>query len=423
MNKAQLKSFIRGSAVSMLGVVFLGLLNFFVRRTLKLNLSMTDFGFIYSSFSVVMMILLFIDMGLGQSAIILISRSFADEDEEEASRIFSVVFVVKMLLALVTFAIMALLAPWIARYFLKYPSSTMMFIAILLTLPAQAFLTNVLNVMNAKKAFFTRQLMMGLRALIVLIGVVFGVTSFGVKSWVACFVGACFFLGVIGFLIIRSYGVKFVPLYKLKAETYKRVITFSSWIAVSTAGIYAMYYMDSICLTWLSDLNAVAVYNIALPLMRIAQSLFVFPLIFTPFVTEMWKKKDYKGIQRSCYIGSAVMLSILPVLVVIGYYFGPLIIRIMFDEESVVAASSVTVLWAGMVFNAIAGFNMNALNAGGSQKKVALMVCCCVIVNFSLNVILIPQYSYLGAAWATAVTYFIMALASIICLVIAFRKK
>jgi O-antigen/teichoic acid export membrane protein len=423
MNKVQLKSFLRGSAVSILGVIVLGLLNFFIRRTLKLNLSTTDFGFIYSAFSLVMMILLFIDLGLGQSTTILISKKFVDKDIGEANKIFTVISVVKIVLALAAFVILALLSPYIARYFLKYPSSTTMLLAILLILPAQTLLSNVLNIMSARKAFFTRQILMNAKALIVLAGVLFGITAYGVKSWIYCFVGACLLVAVIGYLVIKTYGISLISLRKIKFETFKHVLSFSSWIAVSTAGIYAMYYMDTICLTWLTNLDSVAMYNIALPLMRIAQSLFVFPLIFTPYVTEMWKKKDYSGIKRSCYIGSAIMLSTLPVFIFVGYYFAPDIITFMFDKESIAAASSVTVLWVGMVFHSIAGFNMNALNAGGSQKTVAGMVCACVVVNFTLNVILIPQYSYFGAALATATTYILMALASIICLIIAFRKK
>jgi hypothetical protein len=49
MDKKQLKSFLHGSAVSMVGVGTLGIMNYFIRRTLSLNLSETDFGFFYTS--------------------------------------------------------------------------------------------------------------------------------------------------------------------------------------------------------------------------------------------------------------------------------------------------------------------------------------------------------------------------------------
>jgi O-antigen/teichoic acid export membrane protein len=67
------------------------------------------------------------------------------------------------------------------------------------------------------------------------------------------------------------------------------------WVAVSTAGISSIYYLDTLCLTLLRSLDEVAIYNIALPLMQIAQCLMVFPVVFTPIAAEMWAKGDRHG--------------------------------------------------------------------------------------------------------------------------------
>ena len=117
------------------------------------------------------------------------------------------------------------------------------------------------------------------------------------------------------------------------------------------------------------------------------------------------------------------MFLTLPVFILAGVYFGPDIIKFMFPKGDVAAAPAVTILWIGMVFFSIASFNINALNSGGKQKNVAYMVVACVLVNLTLNVILIPQFSYIGAALATAITYVIMAFASIISLMIVFNNK
>jgi len=144
--------------------------------------------------------------------------------------------------------------------------------------------------------------------------------------------------------------------------------------------------------------------------MLIAQSFFVFPMIFTPFVAEMWEKKDYAGIQRTCYIASLLMLLTLPVFILVGIYFASDIITLLFDKKFIDAAPAVTILWSGMVFFSIAAFNINALNSGGKQKSVAYMVADCVLVNLFLNVTLIPKYNYIDAASATAITYLIIAI-------------
>ena len=95
----------------------------------------------------------------------------------------------------------------------------------------------------------------------------------------------------------------------------------------------------------------------------------------------------------------------------------------MFDKEFIEAAPAVTILWSGMVFFSIASFNINALNSGGKQKYVVYMASGCVIINFVLNVILIPKINYIRAALATAITYVIMAIGATLTLLYTVNKK
>lgn len=183
-----------------------------------------------------------------------------------------------------------------------------------------------------------------------------------------------------------------------------------------------MYYMDTVCLTWLVDLKSVAMYNIALPIMQIVQGFFVFPMIFTPYVAEMCQKKDYIRIRRTCYIGSLMMLLTLPFFIFAGMHFASDIISILFDSKYADAAPAVTILWSGMVFFSIARFNINALNSSGKQRSTAYMIIICVLLNLTLNIILIPLFGYIGAATATATTYIIMAIASIVYLTFCIER-
>jgi O-antigen/teichoic acid export membrane protein len=423
MNKANLKSFIHSSAASMTGIGILGIMNYLIRRTLALNLSEIDYGFFYSAFSLVMIIMVFLDFGLGKSVTILLAKSFAKNDLQEAKKVFTLTFITKAMLALIAFIIMESLAPYLARNYFEYPGSPALLMLIFLLIPAQSLESSFMCVLPARKAFITRSILLNIKTFITLAGIFFLLQSYGIKSTIICFVGASVIITIFAFRIIKNYGINLLPLKTVKLDDFKKIFSLSSWIAVSTAGISIMYYMDTQCLTWLKGLESVAMYNIALPIMQIAQGFFVFPMIFTPFVAEMWQKNDYAGIRRTCYIGSLLMLLTLPVFILLGVYFSTDIVRILFDEKFIAVSPAVTILWAGMVFFSIASFNITALNSGGKQKIVAYMVFSCVIVNFVLNVILIPQFDYIGAALATAITYLIMALASVISLMIVFNKN
>ena len=422
MNKTQLKSFLHGSVASMIGVGMLGIMNYFTRRILSVNLSEIDYAFIYSAFALISVVMVFLDLGLAQASNILLAKSFAENDLQKSKKIFTLTFVTKLLLALIALVIMEILAPSLAHYYLKYPESTLLLMLMFLLIPTQTLESSLSCVISARKAFTTLNILMNIKAFIVLAGVFVCVKSYGVKSVALYFIAASITVTVLSFWIVRHYKITLLPLKTINFKELKKIFALSSWIAVSTAAISIMYSMDTICLTWLEGLKTVAMYQIALPVMQIAQSFFVFPMIFTPYVSEMWQKKDYAGIRRTCYLGSLLMLLTLPVFILVGIYFAPDIISFLFDKKFIDAAPAVTILWSGMVFFSIASFNMNALNSGGKQKNVVYMVVPCVLLNLILNIILIPQLSYIGAALATAITYFIMALASIINLVITFKN-
>ena len=423
MNRANLKSFIHGSASSMIGVGLLGIMNYFIRRTLALNLSETDYGFFYSAYALVMVIMVFLDFGLGQSVIILMSKSFAENDLQKSRKIFTLAIITKVLLALIALAVMEFLAPYLTTYYFKYPGSFVVLMLIFLLIPTLAFETSFSCVFAACRAFITQNILVNIKTFIILAGVFFCAKASGIQAYVLWFVTGSVCIGIVSFPVVKNYGITLLPVKTIKFDDLKNIFSLSSWIAISTAGTFVMYYMDTMCLTWIVDLKSVAMYNIALPIMQIAQSFFVFPAIFTPFVAEMCHKKDYAGIRRTCLIGSLLMLLTLPVFFFTGIYFASNIIRLLFDEKYIAAAPAVTVLWCGMVFFSIASFNINALNSGNKQKNVAYMVLACVVLNFVLNIILIPRFNYTGAALATAITYLIMALASIVSLLLVFRSK
>lgn len=425
MDKEQLKSFLHGSAISMVGVGTLGIMNYFIRRTMSSSLSETDFGFFYSALALVSIVMIFIDLGLGQATIILMAKSFAANDLQESKKIFTITFAFKILFALLAFSILEALSPYLMHYYFKYPGSysLLMLMLMFLLIPVQTLNAILLPVISARKAFVIKNILSNIKTFIILTGIFLSVKSYGIQSCILWFIIGSLIIALLSSCVVNRFGITLLPFKSIKYADFKNIFSISSWIAISTAGISIMYYMDTLCLTWLMDLKSVALYNIALPLMQIAQSFFVFPAIFTPYVAEMWQQHNYSGIRRTCLIGSGVMLLTLPVFVLGGYYFATDLVVLLFPKKFIGAAPAVTILWSGMVFFSIARFNINALNAESKQKNVAYMVISCVVLNFILNTILISLYGFIGAALATTITYFVLALGAIISLIVISKQK
>jgi len=151
---------------------------------------------------------------------------------------------------------------------------------------------------------------------------------------------------------------------------------------------------------------------VALALNQIVYSLMILPIILTPTVSILFAKEDYKEIRRITLHILCFCLLALPVVLLTGIFWGKDIITIMFAEKFTVGATALTWLWGGTIFFAIGSVCTRTLNAGRAQRSVAGIVIICVVVNFILNVLLIPHYGSTGAAAATSISYVLLAVIS-----------
>jgi len=233
----------------MIGVGTLGIMNYFIRRTLLLNLSEIDYAFFYSAFALISVVMLFLDLGLAQAGSILLAKSFAKNDLQKSKMIFTLTFITKLLLALIALVIMEILAPYLARYYLKYPEATFLLMLMFLLIPTQTLESSLSCVITARKAFATHHILMNIKAFIVLAGVFLCVKAYGIKSVALYFIAASITVTVLSFWIVRRYKITLLPLKTINFKELKNIFALSSWIAVTTAAISIMYSMDTICLT------------------------------------------------------------------------------------------------------------------------------------------------------------------------------
>ena len=409
MSESHLKTFIRGSAVSIVAIGVLGIVNYLIRRYMALNMTEIEYGFFYSAFSMVMLIMSFINMGLGQSSQILIARAHGAENTGRANRYFSVFFYVTVAISATVFVIVEAICPILATSFFKYPDGKMalaVIFVLLITLSLESVITNGLT---AKKLFMARNtLHVAKSSLILSLLWIFGSKLiFSASFYVACGI-PIIICGI--WLVRKKTSLRILSPKSLDGDDLRNLFSFSIWVAVSTTGVSAIYYFDTLCLTMLTGLEEVAIYNIALPLMQIVQGLMVFPVVFTPIAAEMWGKGDHHGILRIWKKVTSFMLLMLPFLIIVGIFGGKFIIAMMFSKKFIAAAPVMTVLWVGMIFFSVVGFNMAILNSAGRQKIVALTICGGCLSSMILNFVLIPFFGALGAAIANLLTYTFLAI-------------
>ena len=408
MKNTHIEKFIHGSAIILAVNLIGGFLNYFVRRTLAINLSVTDFGFLYATMSLCMLFLSYLDLGLSGSATILIARAHTSKDQESANTYFNYIFYFKLIISLLIFIILAVTYRFWLNSFFKYDHAVPFFMIISLII-IQGISGVPSCALNALQKFFLQSMQTFLNPLILLI-IFFIFGSNNIKIAGSAFPISAFLIFLLTFFIVHKYGfyLNFKSLKNIKLAG--NMFHFSKWIAISTAGYTSLYYMDSLMLTYLSGLKAVGIYNIVLSLVQLANSFLVFHAVFIPIATRLWVKKEIHEIANICNIMTLITSYLIWPIAIVIIFSSKSLITILFSVKYIEGSNALIILFIGIVILGLANFYTAVLNTGGKEKKVAMLLIFAFILNVILNITLIPIYDTAGAAAATTITYSILSL-------------
>jgi len=178
-----------------------------------------------------------------------------------------------------------------------------------------------------------------------------------------------------------------------------------SWpLALVTIFSIVYNYVDSTMMGYFGQITQTGWYNAAL---KIAQaSLAPAALVsqsFYPVLSVAFKKSE-KELQKIWNYYLTVLTVIAFPMVVGGIVLAPKIIDFIYGAEFAPSALAfqILIVMTGIVF-LYYPFNQ-VLVVSNQQKKVFWAISCGMVVNFILNLILIPKYSLYGAAVATVIT-------------------
>lgn len=248
------------------------------------------------------------------------------------------------------------------------------------------------------------------------LGLVFFISLFApsVANFLWAFVASTF----IALLINLAGAFKFVP-FKVWGRYDKEIVRYTVKEAlpmgISLILSIIFFKIDSLMLSIMKPPEALAYY--ALPY-KVLESLLFFPSLVGGMLLPVLSKassKEIKNVQEPLkaasdwYLIGAIPLTIVlftvsrwVVLFLGGESFGPSIPVLN------ILAVALGVLFLGNLYG-------NAIVAIGKQKLLVLIYSVLAVLNIGLNLVIIPRYSFVGAAWVTLVTeFFSVALAAFV---------
>lgn len=341
------------------------------------------------------------DLGISAVTVREISRDGADE-EDILSRVVS--------LRVFSSVALFLLVP-IILFFFAYPFSVKLGIWITSGAVIFSSFSLFLNGIFQKNIAMDRVAMVEFFGKLAQVGAVFAVVSFdlGFLAIVSTLVVSLIFNATLAFVLSRKYA-KFS--FIVDTAYWKKFLNESLPLGGSALITFFYFKLDAILLSILQGSAAVGVYGVAY---KVMENLTFFPAMLAGLILPLLARSVFSDKEKFRDIADTtfrVFLIIVVPIIIGGIFFSSDIISIVSGsgfEESIVVLEFL-LLSLGFIFFGHY-FNM-MLIVGNLQKKLMKTLLFVAAFNISLNLFLIPRYSYLGAAVASVLTELLVVAAT-----------
>ena len=223
--------------------------------------------------------------------------------------------------------------------------------------------------------------------------------------------------GVTGFIFmfINLKSVSEIKISHLIDSTFDtQLLKFSYPLMFVTMLQTLMHWMDILMLGYFVDASIVGLYHPAARTAGLLQALLLsFLSIYAPLASQFYGEGK---IDRLLYIYKLVsrwlMICALPISSLFIIY--PEKVMLLFGPEYLSSAQILVILTIGTLLQSILGAAGPTLTMAGYTKLVLWNTISAFIINFTLNIWLIPIYGILGAAIATFISLTLIGLVRVI---------
>lgn len=151
----------------------------------------------------------------------------------------------------------------------------------------------------------------------------------------------------------------------------------------------------------------VGLYRIAVSSASLAAiGLTAMGLVLAGHITHVLTQKDYVGLQRMLSAAALVSTALTGVVLAGFIVVGKPMLSLIFGPDYIGAYPALVILTLAQLVSGFFGVNVTVLNLSGMERKTLLAVASAVLLNIMLNLIFIPKYGGVAAAYATLFSTF-----------------
>lgn len=391
---SRIRTLAKNTTILFLGNMISYLLGFFTTIYTARYLGVQGFGILSLALSITGIFGVFTDLGLGTLTTREVSRN-----KSKANKYIGNTAVMKVFLAFLTFGLISLTV-----YILGYPQTVKNVVYIITLSVIFSAFTGIFNsIFQAFEKMEYMSLNIILNAVLMFTGVL-TVIYYGLGIIA---LSAVYFIssGIILILTFLIYSWKFfLPKIHLDLNFWKPTLKEASFFGISSILIVIYFYIDSVMLSVMVGNSAVGIYNAAYKL--------IFVLLFIPnvFVTSIFPVmsqhfESSKDLLKLEYEKSVKYLFAIAMFIfVYGFVFADKIIVIIYGTSYTAAITALQTLIFVVPLIFITSLFGNILGAINRQRIITIVAVINVLLNVTLNLILIQKFSYIGASAATVAT-------------------
>ena len=181
-----------------------------------------------------------------------------------------------------------------------------------------------------------------------------------------------------------------------------KIIIYESLPLFSSSFLIAIYYnLDMVMLGFIKSQVEVGIYSAAYKIFMVG--IIPFTIILNSFFPSLCRiglknNVDFKRLIKNYFL---FLFTAGVISTIILFFFKDFLINSIFGENYKNATLPLSILAMNAIVIAVNIFFGNPLIAWGKQKEYSIAILFGAITNIIFNILLIPNYSYNGAAFAT----------------------
>lgn len=391
-------------------------IGYIIRVIFSKELTLQEFGLMYSIISFYLLCSTFINLGLPQSMNYFGVKYLNERKYTNFKSLLHSTLVIQTGLMIIFSSIILIFSNILETYYFKVENSSTLLLLFLLYFYGINISKTFANTFSALKNFLVLNLIKTFELISILIFLIILIyfNSINYTSLALIWGIPYLTLAIISYVILK---IKYKKIFSKKAYFSKTLIlenlNYSLKILFGTAALFLITKVDIIYITYFKSVSEVGIYEIALSSAMILTSLFA-PInkFLLPFSSDKKFKNAIPELKRICLTVNHILLYGLLPFVCIFYMYSTEIISILFPKAFQASAQILSILSIAIFFFIFQQLNFTilaGLNELNLRNKVLTVG---VILNLILNFIFIKHFGTIGIAYSSLIVFFLMFLMS-----------